>query len=297
MGPFSLLCLNDSRSAGSGGFLFSIASSALPISSPCFKLKAPLPRRPCHYLLVSAGRSRTALFLSVGSYEGVELISIEMVSGGGCGGKPLVCGTPPGPLLTVIAALAQALARCFSGSACKHHTDAPFLWLSWNFGFNLPLMQMFQTYRGCVSVPLDAAVHRSSCGSTLGYSFCAFTDAGCLFLLRVIRLELSVRRTRESSLSCFCWFSSPAFSAGVDKVPDCPTRPLNPDGLAGPLCGVPDLPSDSIDCLFCLQRLPLARHLAALPAAAASGLRQLFSVFRGRVDTLQQTVHAAHVPS
>lgn len=45
MGPLSLIFLNDSHSAGSRGFLFSIASTVHPISPPCFKLKAPLPQR------------------------------------------------------------------------------------------------------------------------------------------------------------------------------------------------------------------------------------------------------------
>lgn len=170
MGPFSLPCLNDSRSAGSGGFLFSIASSALPISPPCFKLKAPLPRRPCHYLLVSAGRSRSALFLSV--CEGVELISIEMVSGGGCGGKPLVCGTPPWAPANSYSSVSSSVSSMLLWLRLQT-SRLSLLWLSWNFLFTLPLLQMFQTYRGCVSVPLDAAVHRCSCWSTRGCSVSA----------------------------------------------------------------------------------------------------------------------------
>lgn len=205
----------------------------------------------------------------------------------------MVCGPPPP---TPHSSASSSVSSMLLWLRLQTPHRLSLLWLSWNFLLIFLLMQMFQTYRGCVSVPLDAAVHQSSCWST--QRLC-FRDAGCLFLLRVIRLELSVRRTRESSLSCFCSFlhSGPVWTKSpiVQRVPSTLTGSQG-HFAASLICH--QTPSTAFPvCSVCLSLV--ISQLFLRPLLPASGSFDTWSwdawTRCNKPSTRQQTVHAAHV--
>lgn len=184
MGPLSLIFLNDSHSAGSRGFLFSIASTVHPISPPCFKLKAPLPQRVLGTIYWWVlGKVEQFVRCSVSKRMpiwGVEAYFHRNGPRRGLWRKPLVFRTPPWVTANIYSSISSSRApECFSYLlSCAStiqtlffgcHIYSYLFYLLRRCFFDLINILIYSSY---VSISLDAVSH-SSYTATLGYSFFA----------------------------------------------------------------------------------------------------------------------------